>query len=136
MAKPGYKIELKGFQKFQREAIKAGNRLGDLKAAYVRAGRIILDAAQKRVPVRSGTLRKSGRSSKLGNKPVKRVTRTVTVSYGRKKIPYANPIHWGWQKRNINENPWLSKAAQKSEKRWLKVFERDIRRIMKKVKGA
>lgn len=126
---------MQGFTRFDQSLIKAQNRLTDLRAAYVRAGKIVLRAANKRVPVVSGTLKATGRSTKMGKVPPKRATKTVVVSYGKKKVPYANPIHWGWQKRNIKGQRWLTRAARRTEKKWLKQFRRDINRIVKQVRG-
>ena len=89
-----------------RQAIKSLEAVGvprdEIKAANAAAGELVLAAARPLVPVRSGRLLGTLRTSKQLNK--------VTVSAGRASVPYANPIHWGWFKRNIQPQPFFVKA--------------------------
>lgn len=89
-----------------RQAIKSLEAVGvprdEIKAANNAAGELVLAAAKPLVPVRSGRLVGTLRASKGLNK--------VTVSAGRASVPYANPIHWGWFKRNIKPQPFFVKA--------------------------
>jgi HK97 gp10 family phage protein len=89
-----------------RQALKSLEAVGvprdEIKAANNAAGEIVLAAAKPLVPVRSGRLVGTLRASKGLNK--------VTVSAGRASVPYANPIHWGWFKRNIKPQPFFVKA--------------------------
>jgi hypothetical protein len=89
-----------------RQAIKSLEAVGvprdEIKAANNAAGELVLGAARPLVPVRSGRLLGTLRASKSLNK--------VTVSAGRASVPYANPIHWGWFKRNIQPQPFFVKA--------------------------
>ena len=93
------------------QAIRALRELGvpdqEIKDAGSRAGDLVANEARSLTPVRSGALRDSIRVSKT--------LRKVTVSAGnnrssRSGIPYANPIHWGWFKRNIKPQPFFVKA--------------------------
>lgn len=93
------------------QAIKALRELGvpddEIKRAGSDAGDLVANEARSLVPVRTGRLRDSIRVSKT--------LRKVTVSAGnnrtsRSGIPYANPIHWGWFKRNIKPQPFFVKA--------------------------
>jgi hypothetical protein len=90
-----------------RKAIKALQAIGvpaaEIKAAGSEAGELVANQARQLVPVRTGRLRNSIRVSKALNK--------VSVSAGNNRsIPYANPIHWGWFKRNIKPQPFFIKA--------------------------
>ena len=96
-------IKVKGL----RSSIKALQAIGvdaaEIKAAGNDAGEIVAREARNLVPVRTGNLRNSIRTSKALNK--------VSVSAGNNgKVPYANPIHWGWFKRNIKPQPFFIKA--------------------------
>jgi len=96
-------IKVKGY----KEGIKALQNIGvpasEIKAAGSQAGDIVAREALNLVPVRTGALRNSIRVSKA-------LTR-VSVSAGNNgKVPYANPIHWGWFKRNIKPQPFFTKA--------------------------
>jgi len=96
-------IKVKGL----RSSIKALQAIGvdaaEIKAAGNDAGEIVAREARNLAPVRTGSLRSTIRTSKALNK--------VTVSAGNNgKVPYANPIHWGWFKRNIKPQPFFIKA--------------------------
>ena len=102
MAEPAG-VKVKGY----KQAIKALQAIGvpaaEIKAAGSEAGELVANEARGLVPVRSGALRNSIRVSKALNK--------VSVSAGNNRsVPYANPIHWGWFKRNIKPQPFFVKA--------------------------
>jgi hypothetical protein len=102
MAEPAG-VKVKGY----KQAIKALQRIGvpaaEIKAAGTQSGELVANEARGLVPVRTGALRNSIRVSKA-------LTR-VTVSAGNNtRVPYANPIHWGWFKRNIKPQAFFIKA--------------------------
>jgi hypothetical protein len=102
MAEPAG-IKVKGY----KQAIKALQAIGvpaaEIKAAGSEAGELVAGQARALAPVRSGALRNSIRVSKALNR--------VSVSAGNNRsIPYANPIHWGWFRRNIKPQPFFIKA--------------------------
>lgn len=88
-----------------RKALRAvgDDAINDLKAAHAEAALIVEKRAETLVPVRTGTLRNSIRSS--GTK-----TRGQ-VRAGSARVPYAGPIHFGWRARNIKPQPFLYDAA-------------------------
>ena len=90
-----------------KQAIKALQAIGvpvaEIKAAGSEAGELVASQARALAPVRSGALRNSIRVSRALNR--------VSVSAGNNgSVPYANPIHWGWFKRNIKPQPFFVKA--------------------------
>ena len=96
-------IKVKGL----RSSLKALQAIGvdakDIKSAGNEAGEIVAREARNLAPVRTGALRNTIRTSKALNK--------VSVSAGNNgRVPYANPIHWGWFKRNIKPQPFFVKA--------------------------
>jgi len=96
-------IKVKGYN----SSIKALQAIGvpdtEIKAAGSQAGDVVAREARTLVPVRSGKLRNSIRVSKA--------LRKVSILAGNNgKIAYANPIHWGWYKRNIKPQPFFTKA--------------------------
>jgi hypothetical protein len=102
MAEPAG-VKVKGY----KQAIKALQRIGvpaaEIKAAGTQSGELVANEARGLVPVRTGALRNSIRVSKALTK--------VTVSAGNNtRVPYANPIHWGWFKRNIKPQAFFIKA--------------------------
>lgn len=96
-------IKVKGL----KSGIKALQAIGvpdaEIKAAGSQAGEVVAREARNLVPVRTGRLRNTIRVSKALSR--------VSISAGNNgKVPYANPIHWGWFKRNIKPQPFFSKA--------------------------
>lgn len=55
---------------------------------------------------------------------------------GGAATPYAGPIHWGWEARNIEPQPWIAEAAQDTEPQWLGMYEEDVQRVLNTIKGA
>jgi HK97 gp10 family phage protein len=96
-------IKVKGY----KASIKALQAIGvpdaEIKAAGSAAGDLVANEARNLVPVRTGALRNSIKVTKA--------LRSVSVRAGNNgKVPYANPIHWGWFKRNIKPQPFFIKA--------------------------
>ena len=79
-----------------------------IKAAGKESADSVMGEARKLVPVRSGKLRDSIR---LASNARGRVTIQAGNNRSSKSgVPYANPIHWGWFKRNIKPQPFFVKA--------------------------
>jgi hypothetical protein len=96
-------IKVKGY----KAGIKALQAIGvpdvEIKAAGSAAGDLVANEARNLVPVRTGALRNTIKVSKA--------LRSVSVRAGNNgRVPYANPIHWGWFKRNIKPQPFFVKA--------------------------
>lgn len=109
------------------QAIRALRELGtpdaEIKAAGNDAGQLVANEARTLVPVRSGKLRDSIRVSNQ--------LRKVVISAGNNtRIPYANPIHWGWFKRNIKPQAFFVKALGITR---AEVFDRYFQNINKLV---
>jgi hypothetical protein len=122
-----FKIE--GLAKLQRELKQAGEDTQDLKTAGRNAAKIVMTEAKRTAPVRTGALKRSIRTS---------VTKKNVGILGGKAlvVPYAQPIHWGWPKRGIRENPWISRAARLTQPQWLPGYIKEIDKATAKVKGA
>lgn len=79
-----------------------------IKAAGKESAESVMGEARKLVPVRSGKLRDSIR---LASNARGRVTiQAGNNRSSRSGVPYANPIHWGWFKRNIKPQPFFVSA--------------------------
>ena len=79
-----------------------------IKAAGKQSADAVINEAKSLVPVRSGKLRDSIRLAATARGK-------VTIQAGNNRtsksgVPYANPIHWGWFKRNIKPQPFFVKA--------------------------
>jgi hypothetical protein len=74
-----------------------------MNAAAKLSGQSVLRESQTLVPVRTGALRNSIKLSATN--------KGIVIKAGNEgKVPYANPIHWGWFKRNIKPQPFFTKA--------------------------
>ena len=116
-------IKVKGL----RNSLKALQAIGvdakDIKSAGNDAGEIVAREARNLAPVRTGALRNTIRTSKALNK--------VSVSAGNNgRVPYANPIHWGWFKRNIKPQPFFVKALGITRDEVYQNYYRSINRLI------
>lgn len=125
-------LTVEGGRELRRSLRAAGSDLTELKAANKRAADIVAAAAPARTPRVSGRLASSIRGAGTKTAGIVRAGNNRKSGTG---VPYALPIHWGWPKRNIKANPFLSDTAQQTEERWMKEYEIDIDRIINAVKG-
>lgn len=100
-------IKTKGLNQAIRALRELGTPDAEIKAAANDAGQLVANEARTLVPVRSGRLRDSIRVSNQLRKVVISAGNNRTSKSG---VPYANPIHWGWFKRNIKPQPFFVKA--------------------------
>jgi hypothetical protein len=96
-------IKVKGLSASIRALQAIGVPDSEIKEAGTRSGELVANEARGLVPIRTGALRNSIRVSKA--------LRKVSVSAGNnRRVPYANPIHWGWFRRHIRPQPFFIKA--------------------------
>lgn len=118
-----------------REAIKALEAIGvpnaEVAAASQAAGEIVASEARTLVPSRSGNLRASIRTAKQARK--------VLVRAGSSKVPYANPIHWGWYYdkknfvyKNIMPQPFFAEALKLTREQVLRTYVDNIDKLINK----
>ena len=120
-------ITVEGQRELRRSLRKAGDDLEDLKSVHAEAAKIAEGGARPITPVLSGELLGTVRSS--GAKT------SATLRAGKKRVPYAGPIHWGWPARGIEPRPFLAEGAKRTEPQWVEVFYQYVNKAMKKVKG-
>lgn len=61
--------------------------------------------------------------------------RAAIVRVGNKSKPYGPAIHWGWVRRNIKPNAWVSRAAQSTEPQWTNMYFTGLEAIVNKIEG-
>lgn len=84
-------IQVEGLTEFIRSAKKVSDQFPqELKAINKELAQPLVEEAKKRAPVRSGKLRDSIRPGAT--------QKVAYVMAGKKAVPYAGPIHWGWPK--------------------------------------
>lgn len=119
---------VEGLGKLRRTLKKAGGDVSELRAANLRAAQIILPIAQALAPRTTGRLAASMRATAT--------PRAGSVKTGRKALPYAGPIHWGWPARNIKPNPWVASAAQDNEQLWIEAYVKHVSEAIDQVEGV
>lgn len=129
-------IEIRGLRELQRTLRRfSEDAVDELRDTNAAAAKIVEREADRRVPVRSGKLKSTVRSSGQKTKGVVRV--------GRKSVPYAGPIHFGWSTRPnikfqagrpaggpIGANPFLYDALDDRRAKVLREYERQLRKIV------
>lgn len=124
-------LRIDGGARLRRTLKSAGVDLADLRDLNRQVGNVIRPTATSNAPVGpdagghiSSTIR------------VTATNRTAFIRVGNKRFPYAGPLHWGWFKRGIKPNPWLSQAAQSTEPRWQEIYWRGLNSILDNIQGA
>jgi hypothetical protein len=130
-------VRIDGARRLRATLKRAGSDLSDLKAANRHAASTVAPVAAAMAPKRTGRLAPSvrvGATAKAG-----------IIRAGRKRVPYAGPIHWGWLTRPnpaqgwaggpIRGNPFMTRAAQVTEPTWVPIYEKELLEAIRKVKG-
>ena len=120
-------IKVEGQRELRKTLRAAGDDLEDLKAAHKAAAEIAAGGSRPLAPVRSGDLAGTIRAG--GTKT------SAVIRAGKKVVPYAGPIHWGWPARGIEPHPFLADGAQRTEPQWVELFYQALDKALKKVKG-
>ena len=115
-------VRVEGLSELVRALRAAENSLDDLKTANQTASRIVLDAARVAAPRRTGRLAASGR--------VNRAAKKANVMFGNARVPYAQPIHWGWAARDIEAQPFVTTAAERTRPAWVAAYEHELQQII------
>ena len=126
--------------------IKAMKQLGASREVITnpgyRAAEILIRAALPLVPVKTGALKASVRPRRIQN--------GASVQAGKKAVPYANPVHWGWAVvsykhkgtlkpgtyRGILPNPFFSEALGYTKHEILENYEKLMREAIDNLPGA
>ena len=96
----------------------------DLKELNKKIAEIVVDEAVKHVPVRSGKLKASLKARGAASK--------AYATAGRKSLPYANVIHWGWEQRNIKASRFLTTALATTSPTILDTYGKELQKILEK----
>jgi HK97 gp10 family phage protein len=100
-------VEVEGAKELRKAMKHMGADLKDLTKANKAAAQPVYERSKDIVPHVSGAL---GRTIRVS------ATRTrASILAGRNGVPYAGPIHFGWRRRNIEPQPFLTDAL--AEKR-------------------
>jgi hypothetical protein len=129
-------IEGLGLLQKQLKALEADK--ADLLEANLHAAETLIESASKLVPSLTGSLKATLRPSKT--------QRYAQASAGNARVPYANPIHWGWSVvgashkgklapgtvRNIKPQPFFAKALGYTYQEIINNYQRDLQNLINK----
>lgn len=125
MAAGGGALRVDGARQLRKSLAAAGIQLDDLKAAHKELADYVVSV--QRPPVRTGRLAATVRPG---------ATKTsAIVRAGGAKVPYANPIHWGWANRNIVANKWLTRAVDERQETIEEKYMRVLETIIDTIEG-
>lgn len=96
-------VEVEGAKELRKAFANLDDRLDDLSDVNADAARIVEHEAESLVPVLTGRLRETIRTSRTKRS-------SAVLAGGRSLVPYAGPIHFGWRARNIEPQPFLYDA--------------------------
>lgn len=151
LRRPGVRVV--GLKEFQKQLRALGDDAqDDLKQAHAMAAKIVENAARPNVPVSSSRSVVSGRpywppgpSNSGAFRASLRSSGTRRGGYvraGKKLVPYAGPVHFGWPNRPnaakgwrggpIRPNPFLYDALDKRREQVAEAFARYIDNIRSK----
>lgn len=126
--------------------IKAMKQLGadqkSLQEPGYLAAEVLIRESRSLVPVKTGALSASMRP--------RRIQRGGSVQAGGRRVPYANPIHWGWlvvstahrgtlkpgTYRGIKPQPFFSEALGYRKQEILDTYEKAMRNLIDNLPGA
>lgn len=125
-AKAAYVVGQKRFVQTMR---KAGADMQELKDVNRQAADIALPAVRQLTP--------RGESGRLaGSIRVGATQKAGVIRAGRKSVPYAGVINYGWPARRIKPRLFVNQGVAGTEGAWRRVYKQFIDKTMGKVKGA
>lgn len=131
---PAGSIRVEGLRETVRQLESLGADKAEISDAGYQAATMLIREAMPLVPVRSGRLRNTLRPGRIKLGAVARA--------GSSRIPYANPIHWGWfvdkktgVKRNVLPQPFFSKALGYSYQQIIDDYNRNMQKLVDKHLG-
>ncbi len=121
-------MRVRGAGELRKQMKKAGVDMQEMKDAHREVADIVAKRGKGDAPVGdSGKLAQSVRATGT--------QRAAVIRAGRKSVPYAGPIHWGWPARNIAAQPFLTEAAEATEPAWTGTYLAAVDKILDTIKG-
>jgi hypothetical protein len=124
----GKALMVVGQKRFVQTMRKAGADMDDLKEVNREAAQIALPAVRNLAP--------RGKTGRLAGSLRAGATKRVgVIRAGRKAVPYAGVINYGWPARHIKPRLFVNNGVASTESQWQKVYKDFIDKTLKQVKG-
>ncbi|MEM9521560.1 MAG: HK97 gp10 family phage protein [Actinomycetota bacterium] len=124
MASSPARAEVENGRALRRQLRQIEGGIADLKVVHKAAAQVVERRAVAIVPRRSGRLAADIRSAGQASGGV--------VRAGRKSVPYAGPIHFGWSARNISPQPFLYDALDDRRSEVLDAYDKHVAAVIRK----
>lgn len=123
-------VRITGAKQLRLTLKKAGADLQDLKQVHQKVAAVVVPIAAATAPFGPAPthIRDTVRAGAT--------QRAAIVRVGKKSLPYAGAIHYGWYKRGIKANPWVYQAAKSTEQKWTGIYTTGVTKIIDQVEGA
>lgn len=115
-------VRVRGLRETVRSLERFGVEVKDLKAAFLKIGTMVQDAARTLAPTKSGALAASIRPSRTKNKSV--------IRAGSAKVVYAGVQHYGGY-NNIEPKPFLTDAVTNNQDKAVDIMETELNRLIR-----
>jgi hypothetical protein len=124
-------IQVEGLKEINQKLKAFDKDDATMANANYEAAQLLIKKALPAVPVVSGALKASLKPSK---------TRAAAqVRAGNARVPYANPIHWGWffdkkhnKRKNIRPNPFLANTLKYNYPEIIANYKKNAEILIKK----
>ena len=120
-------IKVEGLKELQTQLKALGADKTEFISLNVEAAETLADAFRPDIPQYSGTFGAGDTTRYLYKSPgalakslkISKAQAGAQVTLGNARVPYANPIHWGWiedknfVEKNIKPNPFIMRALRR-----------------------
>lgn len=137
------RVEVVGADQLVKSLIATGTDRKTIAAVNKKAGEIVLRHALTNAKFNYGKgyahayKHQRGTGRLLKSLKVYAAGARVSVGGGGARVPYANPIHWGWfydrnnfVKKRIKPNPFLAKALGYNRQEILDTYKRGLNKLI------
>lgn len=116
-------VRVTGLNEVVRALVRAGVEVDDLKEIFSDIAAQGADVASSFAPKDTGALAASVRGNRARNK-------AVIAAGSARAVPYAGPINYGWEARNIEPTLFMQRADEAIEPRAIELLDAGLDRLL------
>lgn len=118
--------QVTGLAEWRRTLRTTEGALGDWKDVNSRVAKFGAGVVARAAPVRTGALAASVKGT---------TTRyAAVITAGSRQVPYAAPIHWGWPRRHIAANPFVTVTIGRYAGTIREMYQRRVDQVVDKAR--